>query len=176
MRGFIRFCIQRPVFTGCSVVIWVLLGISSYLGLEMTLYPSVELPFILVQTIYTGAGPNEIEQLVSKPLEDALSDLEGLKTITSYSRDGVSMLAVEMESGTNPDLALVDVNNKVRAKVSDLPKDANEPVSMKFDINAQPFLIASFTSYFWWDEWTRSRDSQATQRKWQARIGAGEDA
>ena len=56
------------------------------------------------------------------------------------------MLAVEMEAGTNPDLALVDVNNKVRAKVSDLPKDANEPVSMKFDINAQPFLIASFTS------------------------------
>ena len=73
MRGFIRFCIQRPVFTGCSVVIWVLLGISSYLSLGVTLYPSVELPFILVQTIYTGAGPNEIEQLVSKPLEDALT-------------------------------------------------------------------------------------------------------
>ena len=101
MRGFIRFCIQRPVFTGCSVVIWVLLGISSYLSLGVTLYPSVELPFILVRTTYTGAGPNEIEQLVSKPLEDALSDLEGLKTITSYSRDGVSMLAVEMEAGTN---------------------------------------------------------------------------
>ena len=146
MRGFIRFCIQRPVFTGCSVVIWVLLGISSYLSLGVTLYPSVELPFILVRTVYTGAGPNEIEQLVSKPLEDALSDLEGLKTITSYSRDGVSMLAVEMESGTNPDLALVDVNNKVKAKVSDLPRDADEPVSTKFDINAQPFLIASFTS------------------------------
>ena len=146
MRGFIRFCIQRPVFTGCSVVIWVLLGISSYLSLGVTLYPSVELPFILVRTTYTGAGPNEIEQLVSKPLEDALSDLEGLKTITSYSRDGVSMLAVEMESGTNPDLALVDVNNKVKAKVSDLPRDADEPVSTKFDINSQPFLIASFTS------------------------------
>ena len=57
------------------------------------------------------------------------------------------MLAVEMEAGTNPDLALVDVNNKVKAKVSDLPKDANEPVSMKFDINAQPFLIASFTMF-----------------------------
>ena len=146
MRSFIRFCIQRPVFTGCSVVIWVLLGISSYLGLGVTLYPDVQLPFVLVQTIYAGAGPSEIEQLVSKPLEDALADLEGLKTVTSYSRDGVSMLAVEMESGTDPDLALVDVNNKVKAKVADLPSDADEPVATKFDINAAPFLIASFTS------------------------------
>ena len=146
MRGFIRFCIRRPVFTGCSVVIWLLLGASSYFSLGVTLYPSVELPFVLVRTMYTGAGPNEIEQLISKPLEDALSDLEGLKSINSYSLDGVSMLAVEMRSGVNPDLALVDVNNKVKAKVADLPRDADEPVSTKFDINAQPFLIVSFTS------------------------------
>ncbi|MBQ9595319.1 MAG: efflux RND transporter permease subunit, partial [Synergistaceae bacterium] len=105
MRGFIRFCITHPVFTGCSVVIWILLGISSYFTLGVTLYPDVELPFVLVRTTYTGAGPNEIEQLISKPLEDALADLENLHTITTYSLEGISMVAVEMESGTNPDLA-----------------------------------------------------------------------
>ena len=146
MRGFIRFCIYHPVFTGCSVIIWILLGISSYFTLGVTLYPDVELPFVLVRTSYTGAGPNEIEQLISKPLEDALADLEGLKTITTYSVEGTSMVAVEMEAGTDPDLALVDVNNKVKAKVPDLPDDAGEPVSSKFDISAQPFLIISFTS------------------------------
>ncbi len=146
MRGFIRFCITHPVFTGCSVVIWILLGISSYFTLGVTLYPDVELPFVLVRTTYTGAGPNEIEQLISKPLEDALADLENLHTITTYSLEGVSMVAVEMESGTNPDLALVDVNNKVKAKIPDLPDDADEPVASKFDISAQPFLIISFTS------------------------------
>lgn len=146
MRGFIRFCIQRPVFTGCSVIIFVLLGINSYLGLGVTLYPNVELPFVLVRTTYTGAGPNEIEQLVTKPLEDALSDLEGLKSVTSFSSDGVSMLSVEMRSGVDPDLALVDVNNKVKAKIGQLPRDADDPVCMKFDINAQPFMIVSFTS------------------------------
>ena len=147
MRGFIRFCIYHPVFTGCSVIIWILLGISSYFTLGVTLYPSVELPFVLVRTTYTGAGPNEIEQLISKPLEDALADLEGLKTIETYSVEGTSMVAVEMESGTNPDLALVDVNNKVKAKVPDLPDGAKEPVSSKFDLSSQPFLIISFTSH-----------------------------
>ncbi|MBQ7155227.1 MAG: efflux RND transporter permease subunit [Synergistaceae bacterium] len=146
MRGFIRFCIYHPVFTWCSVVVWILLGISSYSTLGVTLYPDVELPFVLVRTVYQGAGPNEIEQLISKPLEDALADLENLKSITTYSIEGISMVAVEMESGTNPDLALVDVNNKVKAKVPDLPDDADEPVSSKFDISAQPFLIISFTS------------------------------
>lgn len=146
MGGFIRFCIRRPVFTWCGVIILLVLGTSSYMTLGVTLYPDVELPFVLVQTRYEGASPNEIEQLVSKPLEDALSDLEGLKTITSYSQDGVSLLAVEMVAGTNPDLALVDVNNKVKAKMDSLPDDVDEPTCIKFDLNAQPFLIASFTT------------------------------
>ena len=146
MRSFIKFCITHPVFTGCSVVIWILLGISSYFTLGVTLYPDVEFPFVLVRTTYTGAGPNEIEQLISKPLEDALADLENLKSITTYSIEGISMVAVEMRAGTNPDLALVDVNNKVKAKIPDLPDDADEPVSSKFDISAQPFLIVSFNS------------------------------
>ena len=146
MGGFIRFCIRRPVFTWCGVIVLVFLGWASYATLGVTLYPSVEFPFVIVQTRYEGASPNEIEQMVSKPLEDALADLEGLKTITSYSQDGVSILAVEMEVGVNPDLALVDVNNKVKAKVQSLPDGVDEPVCMKFDINAQPFLTVSFTS------------------------------
>ncbi|MDR1377643.1 MAG: efflux RND transporter permease subunit [Synergistaceae bacterium] len=146
MGGFIRFCIRRPVFTWCGVIIFVLLGWSSYATLGVTLYPDVEFPFVLVMTEYTGASPNEIEQLVSKPIEDALADLEGLKTLTSYSQDGVSMVAVEMQAGSNPDLALVDVNNKVKAARQTLPDDVEEPICTKFDINSQPFLTASFTS------------------------------
>jgi HAE1 family hydrophobic/amphiphilic exporter-1 len=128
------------------VIIFVLLGWTSYTTLGVTLYPSVELPFVLVQTRYEGASPNEIEQMVSKPLEDVLADLEGLKNIISYSQDSVSLLAVEMQAGTDPDLALVDVNNKVKAKVQSLPDGVDEPICLKFDLNAQPFLTASFTS------------------------------
>ncbi|MDR1977741.1 MAG: efflux RND transporter permease subunit, partial [Synergistaceae bacterium] len=146
MGGFIRFCIRRPVFTWCGVIIFVLLGWSSYTTLGVTLLPDVEIPFVLVQTKYTGASPNEIEQLVSKPIEDALADLEDLKSLTSYSQDGVSMVAVEMQTGTDIDLALVNVNNKVKAARQTLPDDADESICMKFDINAEPFLTVSFTS------------------------------
>ena len=93
MRGFVRFCIYHPVFTWCSVIVWIMLGISSYSTLGVTLYPDVEFPFILVRTTYTGAGPNEIEQLISKPLEDSLADLENLKSLTTYSLEGTSMVA-----------------------------------------------------------------------------------
>jgi len=146
MGGFIRFCIHRPVFTWCGVLVFLILGWLSYATMGVTLYPSVELPFVMVQTRYTGASPNEIEQMVTRPLEDALADLEGLRTITSFSQDGVSILNIEMEAGVNPDLALVDVNNRIRGAMHLLPDGANEPVSMKLDINAQPFMTVSFVS------------------------------
>ncbi|MBQ9565175.1 MAG: efflux RND transporter permease subunit [Synergistaceae bacterium] len=146
MRGFIRFCIYHPVFTACSVIVWVLLGISSYFTLGVMLYPNVELPFVLVRTVYNGAGPSEIEQLVTKPIEDAVADVENLKSLTSYSRDGVSMVAVELQSGTDQDMALLNVNNEVKGAIPDLPDGADEPVCIKFDINAQPFLTIAFTS------------------------------
>ena len=146
MRSFVRFCIYHPVFTACSVVVWVLLGVSSYFTLGVTLYPDVELPFVLVRTAYDGAGPNEIEQLVTKRIEDELADVDNLKSLTSYSQDGVSMVAVEMESGTNQDLALLNVNNEVKAAIPDLPDGADEPVCMKFDISSQPFLTVAFAA------------------------------
>ena len=146
MRGFIRFCINRPVFTWCGVILLLVLGVSSYFELGVTLYPNVEIPFVVVQTVYAGASPNEIEQLVSKPIEDALADLEGLDTITSYSQDGVSLVLVQLTTDTDPNIALIDVGNKVKAKRSSLPTDVEEPITLKFDINAIPFLIASFTS------------------------------
>lgn len=146
MGGLIRFCIHRPVFTWCGVIIFVFLGLASYTSLGVTLFPDVELPFVIVQTRYDGASPIEIERMVSQPLEDALADLEGLRTITSHSRDGMSLLIVEMEVGTDTDLALIDVNNSIRAHLHRLPDGAHEPVSMNVDINARPFMIVSFSS------------------------------
>jgi len=128
------------------VFVFLILGWFSYVTMGVTLYPSVELPFVMVQTRYTGASPSEIEQMVTRPLEDALADLEGLRTMLSISQDGISILSIEMEAGTNPDLALMDVNNKIRGAMHLLPDGANEPVSRKFDINAQPFMTVSFTS------------------------------
>ncbi|NLD96234.1 MAG: efflux RND transporter permease subunit, partial [Synergistaceae bacterium] len=97
MGGLVRFCIKRPVFTWAMVLVLMLLGVSSYNKLAVALLPKVDIPIVVVRTVYRGASPNEIEQLVSKPIEDAIADLEGLDKITSYSAEGMSFVVLEME-------------------------------------------------------------------------------
>jgi len=146
MGGLVRFCIKRPVFTWAMVIIFVLLGVSSYNQLAVSLLPKVDIPVVVVQTRYTGASPNEIEQLVTKPVEDAIADLEGLDRITSYSAESNSFVILEMEVDVNVDQALVDVSNKVKSARNKLPDAVDEPIFRKVDINAQPFLIVAFNS------------------------------
>lgn len=146
MRGLIRFSIKRPVFTWAMVFVFLLLGISSYNKIPVALLPKVDIPIILVRAVYRGASPNEIEQLVTKPIEDAIADLEGLDKITSYSAEGMSIVLLEMKVEVDVDLALVDISNKVKGARNKLPTAVEEPIFSKVDINAFPFLIASFTS------------------------------
>ncbi|MFA5473844.1 MAG: efflux RND transporter permease subunit, partial [Aminobacteriaceae bacterium] len=146
MGGLVRFCIKRPVFTWAMVLILVLLGVSSYNQLAVSLLPKVDIPVVVVQTRYTGASPNEIEQLVTKPIEDSIADLEGLDKITSYSAESNSFIILEMEVDVNVDQALVDVSNKVKSARNKLPDSVDEPIFRKVDINAQPFLVVAFNS------------------------------
>ncbi|MDR3255490.1 MAG: efflux RND transporter permease subunit [Synergistaceae bacterium] len=147
MRGFIRFCINRPVLTWCFVAIFVMLGFFSYDRLGVTLFPEVFAPMAVVRTVYVGASPEEIESLVSKPLEDALADLDGLKSMTSYSQSGVSLVSLEFDEGTDIDLRIIDVENKIRSARGELPDGAEESVTSKLSLASMtPFLVASFTS------------------------------
>ncbi|MDR1915108.1 MAG: efflux RND transporter permease subunit [Synergistaceae bacterium] len=146
MRGFVSFCINRPVFIWCSVTLFVLLGISSYGKLGVTLYPNVTPPIIMVRTVYEGANPEEIEEMVTKPLEDALANLDGLKEMTSYSQDGVSLVGLFFDEDANTDLKAIDVENKIRSVINRLPSAAEEPVLSKFDMSLEPFMVASFSS------------------------------
>lgn len=146
MGGLVRFCIKRPVFTWAMVLVLVLLGVSSYNQLAVALLPKVDIPVVVVQTVYRGASPNEIEQLVTKPIEDAIADLEGLDKITSYSAESNSFVVLEMEVDVNVDQALVDVSNKVKSARNKLPDGVDEPIFRKVDINAQAFMVVAFTS------------------------------
>lgn len=146
MGGLVRFCIKRPVFTWAMVLVFLLLGVSSYNQLAVALLPKVDLPIVVVQTVYQGASPNEVEQLVSKPVEDALADLEGLDKITSYSAESNSFVVLEMEVEVDVDQALVDVSNKVKSARNRLPDGIDEPIFRKVDINAMAFMVLSFQS------------------------------
>src|SRR5574344_1148798 len=97
--------IRRPVFTTMLVLLLVVFGLSSYSGIGLDLYPDVEFPIVNVTVTYTGASPEEMETLVTKPIEDAVSSVSGIKTLSSISKTGSSQITLEFEFGTDPKMA-----------------------------------------------------------------------
>ncbi len=122
------------------------LGIKSKSGMRTDLYPKIDFPFISIVTAYPGAGPEEIETLVTKPIEDAVGSVSGMKNITSSSQEGVSIIGIELELGTNIDAAMSDVRAKVDAARRSLPQDVDIPVIQKADIGAMPVLTLGMSS------------------------------
>ncbi len=142
--GIIGISIRRPVLTLVIVILAVLLGLSGMQGMGISLLPRIEVPFVSVMTSYTGAGPEDMETLVSKPLEDAISQVQGVRRIESTSLEGLSYVFIEFDSEINLADAALDVANRVRTV--NLPEDADAPIVRKFDINARSFMSVVFTS------------------------------
>lgn len=138
--GIIGTFIRRPVLTSVTVLMAVFIGIYAYFELGVELLPRVDIPVVVVQTVYRGAGPEEVENLVSKPVEDALAQVEGVKKIESFSLEGISFVVADFEYDINLSEATLDVSNRVKAISGLLPEDAEDSVVEKFDINAQPFM------------------------------------
>lgn len=130
--------------TTIPVVIFTLLalgGIFCYTLLNKELSPSVDLPMNVVMTIYPGAAPSEVESSVTKPVEDAISSLEGIDKITSYSAEGISAVMVQYKDGINADLSLQEAERKVNMiKESKLPENCKDPQFIKFDMNMFPVM------------------------------------
>ncbi|MFH1037940.1 MAG: efflux RND transporter permease subunit [PVC group bacterium] len=135
-----NLAIKRRVLMTVVILICVLLGIVGYVKLPIDLFPPVDIPVITVSTTYLGAGPREIETLISKPLEEELSTTEGLKHIKSVSKEGISLVLLEFELDQDVDVAAADVRDKVALVEPDLPDDADKPLIQKFDINASPIM------------------------------------
>jgi len=122
------------------------LGIKSRSEMPLDLNPKVDIPYVVISTVYPGAGPEEIETLVSKPLEDSIGSVNGLKNIASTSQEGISIVSMEFELGTDLDVAVSDVRGKVDAARRMLPDDVESPVIQKIDVGAQPILYMGLSS------------------------------
>jgi HAE1 family hydrophobic/amphiphilic exporter-1 len=143
--GIITF-IKRPVFTTMLVLLLVVFGLSAYPTLGIDLYPDVDFPIVNVTITYTGASPEEMESLITKPVEDAVSSVSGIKTLSSVSREGYSQTTLEFVFGTDPKLAANDVREKVAGIRKRLPDDIDEPSVQRFDISAQAIVYFSLSS------------------------------
>ncbi len=119
------------------------LGVIAYFRLPAELNPRTDIPTVTITTIYSGAGPREIESLVTRPLEDAAGSVGGVKDVFSSSQESVSIISMDFAIGTDLDRALVSVREKLDAARSLLPPDARAPIAAKLDINAQPVYYVS---------------------------------
>jgi HAE1 family hydrophobic/amphiphilic exporter-1 len=132
--------IRRPVFILMVVMALIVLGLNSMSKMRLELNPKVDFPFVSVSTAYPGAGPEEIESQVSEKIEDAVASVNGVKTITSSSQEGVSIVAIEFNMGIPSDIAASDVREKVGSIRNQLPTQVREPVIQKFDVNSEPII------------------------------------
>ncbi len=135
--------IKRPIFITCIVFLSIVAGLMAFSRLGVDLFPDVTFPVVVVSTPYPGAGPAEVESLISKPLEDELSTISGLKRLSSTSQEGMSTVIAEFNLETDFKYAEQQIRDKVTASKRFLPKDIKEPIIRRIDPSDQPIFILS---------------------------------
>ena len=138
--------IKRPSIILVLFIILTLGGIFSYSQLGYELIPKFEVNVITIQTIYPGASPTEVENTVTKKIEDAVASLEMVKKIESTSLEGVSVVMVTLNNGADVNFLLTDAQRKINSAINDLPEDAETPALNKFSLDDMPIMGLSVTS------------------------------
>ena len=159
-----RFAIRRPIFTVMIMLVVILIGLVSFRRLPVDLMPDITLPTLSVSTSYENASPEEIERLVTEPIEEAMSAVPGVEEVTSTSTEGRSNVRVTFEWGTDLDAASNDVRDRLDRVISRLPDDADRPSLRKFDLAAFPVLIMGAASDLDPIEMRRIIDDQVAYR------------
>ena len=141
--------IKRPVFAAVVSLILVIFGISSMKDLAIREYPDIDAPIVSVITLYKGAPATIIESQVTQIIEESVSGIEGVKQITSKSREERSEVTIEFVVSRDVDAAASDVRDKVSGSVGNLPLDAESPVVLKTEADASPFIWIGMKSKEW---------------------------
>ncbi len=139
--GLTRLSLRRPLTMLMIILALVVMGYRAYTFLKLDLMPEVDFPIVTVVTVFPGASPEDIEELVVKPIEDAVATISGIDTLTSQSNEGVGNIIIQFTEDVNGDQAAIDVERQV-ATVQ-LPEEAQDPSVIKADFNAFPILIMS---------------------------------
>ncbi|NLE33494.1 MAG: efflux RND transporter permease subunit [Bacteroidales bacterium] len=138
--------VKKPVTTILIFVITMVMGLYSLTQLPIDLYPEVEIPFLSVFTSYPGASAADIETNITRPIEDALNSVSGLKEMSSTSSDNVSVIFMEFEYETNLDEASNDVRSSLSFIEGFLPEDAEDPTIFKFNSSMMPIIFYAITA------------------------------
>lgn len=138
--------IKRPLLITVIFVVLILFGWISYTQLDYNLLPKFEANVISVQTTYRGASSDEVQNSVTKPVEEAVSAIEGVSSVSAVSQEGVSVVTIELKSGSDVNRAQRDAERKINEIKAELPLNADEPLVRKFSTDELPILRISVTS------------------------------
>ena len=146
MKSFIDVFIRRWTFALTLTMGLIVFGLFSYPKVGVDLFPSVEFPFVSVTVVYPGADPASMEDKVAKPIEDALSSMGGIKTLTTVNLESVTQVLIEFELSVDGDQATQDVRDKIGALDAILP-DAIDSINIqKFDVGAMPIMSIALSA------------------------------
>lgn len=134
---FIAKYLTNPRLVILIIMMVILVGITSFASLPRVLNPEIKIPIVLVSATLPGAGPNDIESLVTVPIEDAVSGVSDVKTVISSSQNSLSIIQVEFNTGVDPEKARVDIQSAIDS-VNTLPPEVNPPRVRKLDFQNQP--------------------------------------
>lgn len=138
--NIIKLSIQRPSVVVVTFAILLFFGVFAYKNLNKELFPSMSYPMMTVSTAYPGGGPQEVESAVTKPVENALASLEGIKDISSISMESFSVVMIEFRMGTDIDKMLQEAQRTINAIRQTLPDGVKESSLAKINISDLPVL------------------------------------
>ncbi|PKO73472.1 MAG: multidrug transporter AcrB, partial [Betaproteobacteria bacterium HGW-Betaproteobacteria-17] len=138
--------IRRPVLATVMSLLIILVGLIAFDRLPVREYPNIDAPVVSVRTVYPGASAEVMESQITKPLEDSLSGIEGIRTIKSVSREEVSQITVEFVQSRDPEAAANDARDRVARVRGLLPSEAQDPVVAKIEADAQAIIWLAFSS------------------------------
>jgi HAE1 family hydrophobic/amphiphilic exporter-1 len=141
-----KLAIARPVFILMLMLAAILMGIIAFQSMRVEENPDVDFGVITVQTVYPGAGPEEVNTLVSRRIEDSISGVAGLQQITASSLEGFSIVVAQFEIGTDMNEALNDVRSRIDEALARLPREAEKPTISKFDFATMPVMTLALRS------------------------------
>jgi HAE1 family hydrophobic/amphiphilic exporter-1 len=141
-----EFSVNRKVTASMMAMILVVLGAISFTRLGLDFFPDLEFPTVSVITTYSGASSTDLENVLTRPLEQVVSSVNRVKKVTSQTSEGVSVISIEFEWGTNLDFAAQDVRDQIGLSKQYLPEDAGEPLVVKFSFSQFPVIFYGITS------------------------------
>ncbi len=138
-----KFSVKKPYTVAVGVIMVLMLGVVSFMNMTTDLLPSIDLPYVMISTVYPGASPEKVEASVTKPLEQALATTSGLENISSVSSENSSMVILEFNQDINMDSAMIDINSKIDMVKGYFDDSVQSPMIIKMNPDMMPIMVAS---------------------------------